>query len=77
VEKQLQKILSKTPCKPARIPKPLAYGRSGLFLLSYLTSIQEKQKTTVRKAKAVCYKRASDRITTLEDSSNLEEIVSS
>lgn len=47
VEKWLQRLSQKphTSFKPTRIPKPLAYGNSGLFVLLYLSSIQEKPKT--------------------------------
>lgn len=59
VQKQLQKDHSQKPhtsLKPARIPKPLAYGSPGLFLLSYLTSFRQKQKTTVWLSKTI-YRR--------------------
>lgn len=47
VEKWLQRLSQKrhTSLKPTRIPKPLAYGSSGLFVLFHLSSIQEKLKT--------------------------------
>lgn len=58
--------------KPARIPKPLAYGSSGLFLLSYPTSIQEKQETTVWISKTIySHEYLWWRVTALNDSSNV------
>lgn len=68
-KKKLQKTFSKTPMslKPGRIPNPLAYGSPGLFLLSYLTSIQGKQKTTVWLSKTIYSHENLWRVTALDE----------
>lgn len=60
--------------KPVKIPNPLAYGNPGLFLLSYLTSIQGKQKTTVWLSKTIySHENLWWKATAVDDSSNLEK----